>query len=193
MDQRRPYFQAQNDKDCVIHSFNNAFGGTVIDKGEVLAHIENKVRALASELALRGADAMEIAKKTRAMRDRYSSGTTFFSADIVWQAAKEKGLYKYHVPIPGVSTPYVRMASFTPDVIRHPIVVLGSNGAGRTHAIAVRGGLIYDSEMSKKGPRPLTKENLLASIKNIFSAYAFVQTAEEAAAVKRGSAFVHEI
>lgn len=181
------YFESQNNKDCVIHSLNNAFGRTVIGKEEILSLIESKVQRLVQGLLMSGASPQEISRKERTMRDRYSSGSTFFSADIVWEAAKNKGVYALHMPIPGVASPYVRMASFTPDILARPIVVLGGDGHKGTHAIAVRDGMIYDSERAREGPVPLSKDQLHRSLKRVFGAYVFLARPEDARIVREAA------
>ena len=103
-------------------------------------------------------------------RKRYSTGDTFFTADVVWDAAQAKGAFAQRSRVPGVASPYIDMAAFTPEVLSLPVVVLGKHG-NYTHAVALRDGMIYDSE--KKGARPLTKRNLLDSLDPIYGVYVF--------------------
>jgi len=181
------YFESQNSKDCVIHSMNNAFGHKVVSKEEVLVLIDSKVQALVRDLTSAGVDPAEIAKREKAMRNRYSSGTTFFSADIVWETVKNKGLYAIHLPVPGLASPYLRMASLTPKILARPIVVLGGDGHRGTHAIAIRDGMIYDSERKKEGAIPLSKEDLKKSLKKIFGAYVFLSDPRDAHIVREAA------
>lgn len=182
------YFEGQNSKDCVLHSINNAFGKEVVTKEEVLKHIEGKVRDLRRKLEQNGVPEAEIEKNVKKMRNRYSSGKTFFAADIVWDTVKSKGLFSQHVPVPGFSSPYIKLSSLTPEVMKKPIVVLGGDHHGGTHAIAIRDGMIYDSERAKEGrPAQLSLSELKKSIPKVFGAYVFVNNPSEADMVKRAS------
>jgi hypothetical protein len=185
------YFEGQNSRDCVIHSLNNAFGRTVVTKPEVIEYIERRV---AKEMEkFRESPNMtpdDLDRREKVMRARYSSGKTFFAADIVWLCAKDKGAYKVHVSIPGFTTPFLRMEAMTPSVVAHPIVLLGGNSGGGTHAVAIRGGMLFDSERIKEGPRPLTKPELKKSLPKIFGAYAFLQRPEEVSEIRRAASVV---
>ena len=172
------YFEAQHSKDCVLHSLNNAFGKCVVTKDEVLAYIEKKIVKVLDDLRAKGAAPSELHSREVEMRSRYSSGRTFFSADIVWETAKEKGLYYATYTIPGLATPHVDMSRVTPEVTKRPIVILGGDFRGATHAIASRNGYIYDSERFREGPVELTKPQLIKSLPKVFGAYAFVESRE---------------
>ena len=186
------YFEGQNSKDCVLHSINKAFGREVVTKEEVLRHIEERAQELKKKLEAQGLPEEEISKRLKKLRTRYSSGRTFFAADIVWDTVKSKGLYKLHVPIPGFSSPYIKLSSMTPEVLRKPIVVLGGDHHGGTHAIAIRNGMIYDSERAKEGrPAPLTLADLKKSVPKVFGAYVFLDSPQEAAMVRRASQPTH--
>jgi len=182
------YFEGQNSKDCVLHSINNAFGREVVTKDEVLQHIEEKAQELKSKLEEQGLPEHEIIKRVKKLRTRYSSGRTFFAADIVWDTVKSKGLFTNHLPIPGFSSPYIKMSSMTPEILQKPIVILGGDHHGGTHAIAVRNGFIYDSERTKEGrPVPLNLAELKKSIPKVFGAYVFLNSPREVAMVRKAS------
>lgn len=183
------YFEGQSNKDCVIHSFNNAFGTKVLTKEDVLAYINKKISQKMAQFALTLSNA-ELAQKERMARARYSSGKTFFAADIVWECGKSKGAYKVHTSIPGFSTPYLRMDVMTPVVLAHPIVMLGGNNSGGTHAVAVRNGKIYDSERKSEGPRPLTRVEVKKSLPKVFGAYAFLNDPADVIAIRRTASVV---
>lgn len=182
-----PYFEGQNSKDCVLHSMNNAFGRKVVDKQEVLNLINMKAAKLAQDMVGKGSTEKEISKAVNKLRNRYSSGSTFFAADIVWETVKNKGLYSKYLPIPGFSSPHIRFSSLTPQILAKPIIILGGDNNGGTHAIAVRGGNIYDSERAKEGPVPLTLAHLKKSLPKVFGAYVFINTPAEASAIKQTS------
>jgi hypothetical protein len=169
------YFEGQQSRDCTLHSFNNAFGRQIVTKDAVLARIESLVRELTHNLIEKMVPPAEIAKRVARMRNQYSSGRTFFSADVVWDTGKDLGAYKVRMPIPGFSSPYIRFGSMTPDVVARPIVVLGGDHKGNRHAIAVRGGLIYDSERYREGPRPLNKDELKRSLPDVYNGYVFLE------------------
>lgn len=182
------YFEGQHGRDCVIHSLNNAFGRRVVTKQEVLDFIEKRI---AQEMkAYETMDPRDIKKKEAAIRSRYSSGTTFFAADVVWDCAKEKGEFSLYVPIPGFTTPFLRMEVMTPDVVVHPIVLLGGDKGKGTHAVGVRNGVIYDSERVKEGPRPLLKEEVTKSLPRVFGAYAFLKNPQDIVAIRRVNTFL---
>lgn len=181
------YFEGQNSKDCVIHSLNNAFGRRVVTKDEVLKHIEHKVADLVNTLEKKGTPEDIVKSKVLKLRERYSDGKTFFAADIVWDTAKKKGVFHSYVAIPGFSSPHVRMSSITPQVAAKPIVVLGGDGKGFTHAIACRSGMIYDSERVAEGPVPLEINELKKSLPKVFSAYVFLNHPSEVAIVRKGA------
>jgi hypothetical protein len=180
------YFEGQSSKDCVIHSLNNAFGWRVVTKPEVLDYINRRVEEEMAKFRNNpNITDSDLNKREKVMRARYSSGKTFFAADVVWDCAKNKGAYKLHTPIPGFTTPFLRMEAMTPEVMSHPIVLLGGNSNGGTHAVALRMGMIYDSERTREGPRPLSREELKESLPKVFGAYAFLQRPEDATAVRR--------
>jgi hypothetical protein len=187
------YFEGQRSRDCVIHSLNNAFGRHVIDKSEVLRYIDEKV---ASEMAHLERDdpnaiASDVARLEKRMRARYSTGKTFFTADIVWECARTKGVYRVHAPIPGFVTPFLRIDTMlSPEVVVHPIVMLGGDANGDTHAVAVRGGSIYDSERIDEGPRPMTRSEVETSLPKVFGAYAFLQDPRDATRIRRSAGVV---
>lgn len=182
------YFEGQNSKDCVLHSINNAFGREIVTKEEVLAHIEDKVSKLRETLQAQGASSSEVEKKTSKMKNRYSSGRTFFAADIVWDTVKSKGGFHNYLPIPGFVSPYIKFSSLSPEILKKPIVILGGDDHGGTHAIAVRDGFIYDSERaSGKKPVPLNLVELKKSIPKVFGAYVFLSSPSEVAMVRKAS------
>lgn len=181
------YFEAQNSRDCVLHSLNNAFGRRVVDKRLVLRHIEETVARRLAEERASGASPSELRTLERELRERFSSGGTFFAADIVWDAAQRYGAFGQYGRVPGVATPALDLKGVLKGPVgRLPIVVLGGDNRGGTHAIAVRGGRIYDSERTKEGPVPLSREQLLRSLPRVFGAYAFFPPGTDAPAALRG-------
>jgi hypothetical protein len=178
------YFEGQNDKDCTIHSINNAFGRRVATKELVLTHIETTLKNQNDKLARLGLDDDEIKRKEDVARNRYSSGKTFFAADIVWDAVKHKGLFYMVIPIPGVGN-HPDILETVPELKSRPIIILGRVKNGYNHAIAVRDGMIYDSEYVKSGPRPITTANLKKSLHEVYGAYVFAESKSAAAEIKR--------
>ena len=180
------YFEGQNDRDCTIHSINNAFGEAVVTKEDVLRHIEDVVDIQKRKLDKMGLDEYDIGKKELAMRSRYSSGESFFAADIVWDTAKTQGKYYDVIPISCMTSPFLQLdVLLLPEIKERPVVVLGNVGKGQNHAIAVRGGMIYDSEFADKGPRSLTEANMKKSLKEIYGAYVFAESRSAVANIKR--------
>ena len=174
-----------------LHSFNNAFGYPVVSKPEVLEYIEGRVRdGMRKYRDNPNVSESDLSKREKVMRARYSSGTTFFAADVVWDCAKDKGAYKVHTSIPGFTTPFLRMDVMVPEVVSKPIVLLGGNKNGGTHAVAIRRGLLYDSERIDEGPRPLTKDEVQSSLPKVFGAYAFLQDPEDIRIIRRSMSMI---
>ena len=100
-------------------------------------------------------------------------------------AAREAGTFFAYRQIPGFSSPFVDresgVLSLEPELARRPIVLLGSVKGGATHAIALRGGRIVDSEYcGEGGGTELTRENLHRSLSEVYGAYVFaVNRAED--------------
>jgi hypothetical protein len=157
------YFEPQRSKDCVIHSLNNAMGGRVISKDEVMAFIRSQAARIAAE---RGS--VEAERYARSM----STGTTFFTAEVVWQAAESLGRIRKPAPIPGFSGAFAIVSSL-PEWIRtgSNIVLLGLEIEGNHHAIAVHDGMLLDSLHHKKGPVEFNDRELSKRMSNVFAAY----------------------
>lgn len=175
------YFEQQNSQDCVIHSLNNAHGHQVITKPQVMEFIkkriadyDNKLRK--EEKSKKDQDkpymsAAEIKKAVHIYKNKLSDGDTYFSANIVWNAAQNQGTVGDYVHLKGYSGDYADVNVTFMEWAKHmPVVVLGRI-KGMYHAIAVRDGYIYDSE--KENPAELTNENMKKSLDEIFGAYAF--------------------
>ena len=180
------YFESQNDRDCTIHSLNNAFGRAVVDKDEVLAHIEKVVEKQVQGLHRKGLGEDDIEKKQKIIRNKYSSGDSFFSADIVWDTAKSAGEFYETIPIPCLTKPFYRLdVLLLPEIRDKPVVLLGQANGRSNHAIAVRDGMIYDSEKRKEGPREINEKNMKKSLTQVYGGYVFVKNKSEAAQIKR--------
>jgi hypothetical protein len=172
------YFERQNEQDCTIHSFNNAFGGNYIEKSEILEYIEDVLQ----DMQQKGASESEIEK----MRDRYSTGQTSFMARIVWEAAKQKGIYHDIIPVAGAQTPYHRFdIIFESDLLRDsPIIVLGMKKGSR-HAIGIKNGRIFDSEHKSGCSIDGNKDNLIKVLSKIHGIYVFGKTSNHSAKIRR--------
>lgn len=175
----RGYFEGQNGRDCVIHSLNNAFGFEVVNKVDVLRHINERVADLVEETRRR--DPSITPRELRALekkaRSQYSDGKTFFAANVVWDAAREGGAYAVHAKIPGMASPFVRIGALldNPVVSSSPVVLLGEAPGGSRHAVAARDGMLYDSERSSEGAVPISAQELKKSLAHVYGAYAFLQ------------------
>jgi hypothetical protein len=183
------YFEGQSGRDCVIHSLNNAFGTRVISKPEVVAYIEYRVHDDVAKMVESGyVDIVGIKKAESKARDEYCEGNSFFSADVVWDCAQAKGVFATRIAVPGVAPPVFSIESFTPAVLARPVVVLGGinlKTKDQKHAIALRDGVIYDSERVKSGPRELTKAEMHKSLPVVYAAYVFLKDAKEATEIRR--------
>lgn len=160
------YFEKQNSKDCIIHSLNNAFGRRVITKDEVLTYISETVKKYAAD---NGYDLND--RRVVDFRNKLSTNSTFFTADVVWKAAEKLGRIGPHVPIPGFGGVQTNVEDL-PSIVKNnsSIVILGVSRHG-PHAIAVRNGAIYDSQLHSKGPRPFTNKELAKSLNDVFVAF----------------------
>lgn len=180
------YFEEQSERNCTIHSFNNAFGRKILDKVDVLAFIDVEARKLRSSLEDMGMDAFQIEKEVNRYKHNSSTGGTNFKASEVWSAGKilKQSHYGY-VPLPAVRTPVLDINPIlnSPEVSSRPIVVLGSI-YDNPHAIAIRDGRIYDSE-SHPTVYDLTRENLLKCLDKIVGAYVFVEDRSTMAALNK--------
>ena len=175
------YFEPQNDKDCTIHSINNAMGRRVISKREVLSHIGARVKVYAAKLGLDVRD-----ERVKVYRNKLSTDSTFFSAEAVWKAAEELGHIGKQVPVPGYGGKFTKVASL-PTWVREKssIVLLGLDAAGGMHAVAVREGKLLDSQLHNRGYRPFTDKELSKSLSNIFAAYVIYEPSETPHQIKR--------
>lgn len=177
------HFEAQNGRDCSVHSFNNAFGGPVLTKEAIMAKIEGIVGAQLDRLRTQvGVSEAELAKREAVMRDRYSEGDSFFAADVVWATGAEH--YHEAIRLDGVESPYCHFdILLLPEIRARPVIVLGR--VKFNHAIAVRDGHILDSEFAREGPRPITPKAMSRSLREVRGAYVFSESPANSAEIKR--------
>lgn len=167
------YFEKQREQDCTVHALNNAAGREVITKEEVVAHIEKLVKEYVKEH-----QGNVSAKDLRNYRKRFSNKkTTFFTAEIVWMAARDLGRIEGWSPIYGFGGPSFSSVSYIKDTLPRHVVVLGIEPKGAHHAIAVRDGNIYDS--LRKTPAPLTDAEMKKSLVQVLGAFAISVSGEE--------------
>lgn len=177
------HFEPQTGRDCTIHSFNNAFGGPVLEKEAVLAKIEEVVGAQLDRLRTNTAiSEAELARRETVMRDRYSDGDSFFAADIVWAAGKDH--YHEAIRLDGVEAPFGHIELLLlPEIRARPVIVLGK--VKHNHAIACRDGHILDSEFAALGPRPIDAKALAKSLREVRGAYVFTASPANSAQIRR--------
>ena len=144
------YFEKQEDDDCSVHSFNNAAGAKVITDKEVLESIERMKVAYQSQLVELGVSEDKAADMTKEYASKLSTKKTNFTPETVWAAA----LSRAGVPIP------VETSKDIPDGDTRRLIILGEGHENNKHAIAARGGLLYDSLSKDEVGVPVTKENL---------------------------------
>lgn len=169
---KRGYFEKQNDKDCLVHSFNNAFGRQVLQKQQVLDYIYQRAEVIYEKWCKKRTPHAKIDEKMDAffhsvMHDK----NTFFTAQVVWKAAQKLGIINRIIRIPELSNSRYLEGSIPDWATKKPIVILGESPYGFNHAIAVRDMMIYDSEM--KNPLPWSLENLAKCLKTVHGGYAF--------------------
>jgi hypothetical protein len=164
------FFERQNDRDCTIHSLNNAMGRVVVTKEQVLRHIRNHTDAYA---------ASHTSEETRRYRDKMAEGNSFFTAETVWKTAQDLGTIGPAVPIPGFAGEFADLEQQLPSwVLKAPLVFLGLDTKGNTHAVGARDGYIYDSQRWSKGPKPLTNHNLSKSLSRVFALFTIMKDTE---------------
>ena len=165
------FFEKQNEKDCLIHSVNNALGRQALTKGHVLKYIEKNVEKIHTKWCRTGNDPEEKVRKylSTVMMDK----NTLFSADVIWKAALDSGAVGKIVKIPGFSSRYSKdLEKAIPEWARsRPIVILGETPSGTNHAIALRDGLIFDSELP--GPVRFSSDALKRSLTDVHAAFVF--------------------
>lgn len=178
----KTFFEGQRDRDCSIHSLNNAVGERVVTKADVVRFVDSRAAEYAANNGLKMADP-RVAK----FKHKLASGSTFFTAEAVWETAKHLGKIGGWVPVPGFGGAFSSVAGL-PSYIRNSssMVILGVDAVGKNwhksvasklhlgnnnHAIAVRDGKIYDSQMVEDGPRPFNDEQLKKSLSRVFVAY----------------------
>lgn len=161
------FFEKQNEKDCLIHSINNAFGKSILTKDQVLDHIRKTAEKIHAKWCCTKEDPHE---KVQAYLDSVMlDKNTMFSAEVIWRAAVSSKAVRRAVKIPGFSSRY---SLKIPDWVKDkPVVILGEAKSGMNHAIALRKGMIFDSENPK--PVPYTPENLAKSLVEVHAAYTF--------------------
>lgn len=163
------YYERQHSKDCLIHSFNNAFGRHAVDKRDVLEYIYTKADAMHDGLCRAGEPRNNVKQRVNEYLDGVMTNNTYFTADVVWGAAQRMGVFKdfyrvpgfaYGTPLPeeghhqqqqqtGSKRKKAAPAPTLPDwALALPVVVLGSTDTGSNHAVAIRDGSIYDSEIA---------------------------------------------
>lgn len=168
------YFQQQSSRsrDCTLCSFNNAMGYTALTKRQVDAFI-NKVVDVKLEKAYKkknGRNASIPTTHKTAARALLSDHSTFYSPDAVWGAAIEKGLIRGVAPI---GKKYASVASMARTTTAG-IIILGADPSGANHAVAVRGGMLFDSQQSSAIPEPLRAHTLKTMLDKIHIAYVLV-------------------
>jgi thioredoxin reductase len=178
----RLYFEKQNERDCVIHSLNNAMGRNVINKQEVLEYIAERERELAKKLMEMGIDEKEVKRRCKQFRNKVATGESYFSAEIVWQAAKDMGRIGEPREISGYNGEWW-VEKDMGKYMRDGFVVLGEKNRGFKHAIAVRGGYIYDSEIGE--PIEYNEDNMRKLMIEIYSAYRFLPLSSSSSSLLR--------
>lgn len=159
------YFEKQNDRDCTIHSINNALGYKAVEKAQVLENISRLV-----EEFVRKADQTLSSPMAKKYRDMLASGNSFFSAEVVWDTAIRNGKVGSMMPVPGFGGDFAIVETLPSWVKEAPLVILGLDSYGQPHAIAARKGEIYDSQRCCD-PIPLNTKNLEKVMNRVFTVF----------------------
>lgn len=159
------YFEKQHDRDCTIHSFNNALGYNALTKAQVLENIQKHVDAFIKQNEL-PPNSPEVKK----FRNMYSEGDSFFTAEIVWDTAIKLGVIRGMIPIPGFGGSFTNVESLPSWVRESNIIILGVNKKGFPHAIAAREGYLFDSDKCCE-PITFNTKNLRTIFKKVLTAF----------------------
>ena len=181
MVERNTFFEAQKARDCCIHSLNNSLGRVVVTKKQVLEFIEGKAKKYAKDN-----DVSDDSDAVSQFKNTLMTNNTFFTAQVVWDTAKALGTIGGVSPIPGFGGNFANVDSL-PSWVREKssLVLLGIDKYKSPHAIAVRRGKIYDSQLHSRGPRLFTNAELHKSLDKIFGAYVVYDTGETPVRVVR--------
>lgn len=167
------FYERQNSKDCLIHAINNAFGSKVLLKADVIEHIYETADNMHTKLCQ--ANEVDGDEKVNDFLDSVMTNNTYFSSKVVFDAAKSKKIFKSYHRVPNFSyrtkdrALKLKLPAWTTHI---PVVILGSAHSGSNHAIAVRDGLIYDSE-NKGDPVKYTPNALYDILKVVHNAIVF--------------------
>ena len=157
------FFERQNDRDCTIHSLNNAMGRVVVTKRHVLEYVK--------QLTDRYAAAGHSADEVKQFRDRMAKDDTFFTADVVWSTAKSLGTVGQIAPVPGFGGDFANLDTLPSWVRNGHLIFLGLDPKGHPHAVGARGGYFYDSQRWSEGARPLNNEELAKVMGRVFALF----------------------
>lgn len=157
------FFERQNERDCTIHSLNNAMGKVVVTKKQVLDYIK-----LVTD---RYAAAGHSVEDTKKVRDKMAKDDTFFTADVVWSTAKNLGTIGEVSPVPGFAGDFANVDTLPSWVRNGHLVFLGLDPKGHPHAVGARDGLIYDSQRWSNGPVPLNNQELSKVMGRVFALF----------------------
>jgi len=165
------FFERQNDRDCTIHSLNNAMGRQVVTKKQVLDYVKR--------LTDRYAAAGHSADETKRFRDKMAKDDTFFTADVVWSAAKNLGTVGRISPVPGFGGDFANLDSLPSWVRNGHLVFLGLDPKGHPHAVGARGGYIYDSQRWSDGAKPLNNMEMAKVMGRVFALFVAEEPGEK--------------
>lgn len=161
--QRFDFFERQNERDCTIHSLNNASGRVVVTKKQVLEKIDRMV----ADFAKTHDDPAQVEKYKKQLTVKNS----FFSAETVWDTAIELGTVASMSPVPGFGGDFADLDHLPSWIIKAHLVFLGLDAKGHPHAVGARDGRIYDSQRWRAGPLPLDNKNLGFVLSRVFALF----------------------
>lgn len=163
------YFEKQVKKNCAIHSLNNALGYPAIQDFDVInyirsvANIINRIDPSAAE------DYVESHMDPKKETD--------FSPLSVWQAAILKGVID-----PPFELEFVELQQNN-----NHLILLGRSKTNAFHAIAVKDGLLFDSESHDPNPVPANVETVKDAIGDVLEIYAVPEKKQSGHNVKYSS------
>jgi len=121
------YFEKQNNRDCTLHSLNNAFGKVIISKDEVLEYIDKQSRRYQQSLEkTKGYSKKQVQELVLNFKEKMCTQKTYFSAEITWKAAQKLGRIGDFIKLDGYAKCYADVnKTFMEWAKELPVVVLG--------------------------------------------------------------------
>ncbi|MDR3542383.1 MAG: hypothetical protein P4L69_15690 [Desulfosporosinus sp.] len=150
-------------------------GKTVVTKGQVLQKVDGLTKKFAET---------HTSEETKRYRNQLAEGSTFFSIDVVWDTAKGLGTVGNVSPVPGFGGDFADLRTLPSWIVQQSsLIVLGLDLKGNPHAVAVRDGVLYDSQRwappDGGPPRMFSNAELAKSLSRVFTMFVVAAPGQE--------------